>query len=435
TSLATTKEGRAAVVSQFKPNAMKAKLTQPNVKTGKKRKISEQERIKDFKKSQEGIRRANLSDEQIQQEFQAHFDKAFDEMGIPKDQRPKLKIIDSKETLGGRYTSDNNVLSLNKNAYKAGVFELDDVCAHEATHYKESLLRARLSQDKVNQTVQDELISRIMNGESEEIIKSGGILGAETMKPPKMNSTMRADFAELAKSKMYNQANFKADDLSSELTALMDKYPDFISQYNSKDEALQILKDYSTSHNVRFKSFTNQGSVKDIAATMPALTPEEELQAVQSLKNSIPTLEGNGVNGSFANSFFGSQKAYNQYQFSPEEVLAQQNGNKHLISQLELEMQNMKNNGTLNAEQEKIILDKINRAQATIDYKTKGLEYYTKYEQHLHNPSDTKIAKELSNLEKELKTLEDATKARKEIELISINLPANIYALLSQLSE
>ena len=439
-SLITTKDGRRAFFNQFKPSSIKAKLTKQTIKTYEKREISKKEEIENFKKSQEGIRRANLSDEQIQKEIQASFDKAFDEMGIPKEQRPKLQIIDEKETLGGNYSSAENTLRINKNSYKAGVFEIDNVCAHEATHHREALLRARLSQEKVNQVVKDELVSKIINGESEEIIKSGSIFGVETMKPPQMSTSMRVDFSEFAKRELYNNNKFKADDLTSELTALIDKHPDFISQFASKDEALKILKDYSISHHVRFNCFTQQGALKDIASKLPALTPEEEVMAIQSLKDNIPTLEGNARNSTIVNSIFGNQKAYNQYQFSPEEVLAEQNGNKHLISQLHKEMQRLKSNGCLNAQQEKIILDKIQRAQATIDFKTKGLEYYKKYEQLLNNPADGKLAQEVAQLKTELQKLEDATKMYEQIEKINytnlnVILPVSVIGLLSQLSE
>jgi hypothetical protein len=175
-SLFTSKEGLNATINQFKPSMIKARGGEilDFVKGNKykekeiKQKIPKRaDQIEKFKKSEEGIRRANLTDEEIEAEVNSLFKKAFDELEIPEEQRPKLVIRKSAIEKGGYYEKGSHSLEYNPEAYKSGVFEMDDVVMHEATHCKEALQRAGISKERASQLVKDELVSRVQNGENE----------------------------------------------------------------------------------------------------------------------------------------------------------------------------------------------------------------------------------------------------------------------------
>ena len=122
--------------------------------------------------------------------------------------------------------------------------------------------------------------------------------------------------------------------------------------------------------------------------------------------DNITTIEGNGRVAGF-NGMFASNKSFNQYQFSPEEVLAQKNGNNFLIRNLTAKMNEMKASGTLTPEQEASMQKIIEKAKAIIEYKTKGLEYYEQYTRLINNPSDKELATVVKNLENELAALKE----------------------------
>ncbi len=177
-SLFTTKDGMKAALYQFKPKMIKARYNEflGIFKKSPKKQQSIANTVEEFKKSPEGIRRAGLSDEQIQAEAETLFNKAFDELGIPKELRPELKLKKDVETKRGSYSNSDHTITFKPDAYKAGFTEMDNTIMHEAIHCKEALLRASLSPEKAQKTVKAALIDRIKNGESEEIIKAGGLL-------------------------------------------------------------------------------------------------------------------------------------------------------------------------------------------------------------------------------------------------------------------
>ena len=117
----------------------------------------------------------------------------------------------------------------------------------------------------------------------------------------------------------------------------MDNNPEFVAQYSSEDEALTMLAKYSASHNFRYKKFTNVKIPMNSSGgtttylDVPELTGEKLLEAEQSLINHIPTAEGNARMQTITNQVFAGDKDFNQYQFSPEEVLAQRNGHQFFI--------------------------------------------------------------------------------------------------------
>ena len=497
-SLFTTKSGLKAVKAQFNPEVLKYR-TENFLKFFKPQKVEEttkrkvykttEQKVAEFKASPEGIRRAGLSDEQVEQEVVTMFDKAFDELGIPKNQRPNLEIKKNAQLEhGGSYGKSRHTLEINPDAYRSGTFELDDVVMHEATHCKEALLRAGIPKERAQEIVKNELVSRILNGESEEIIVKGGFLGPEMMKAPKLPQGMKEEYAQLAKDMCYtddsalstnirdfiNHTNWKAkgekafnpesleqaekalEPLFKKLHAMVDKHPQY-SEMNkpsisTEDDAFTKLLKYVQSEQTRYQCFAdvkiNRGtSYQPNYVDVPELTGEQLAQAEKSLIDNITTIEGNGrVAG--LNGMFASNKSFNQYQFSPEEVLAQKNGNSFLIRNLTAKMNEMKASGNLTPEQEADMLKIIEKAKAIIEYKTKGLEYYEQYTKMINNPSDTELAKTVKALEEELNILNEKmnpaeyeTVTRLVTKFGFQNMPSRaiprnaIYEMLAELSD
>ena len=298
------------------------------------------------------------------------------------------------------------------------------------------------------------LSKRIINGEAEEIIVKGGILGPEMMKSPKLPNGMRQDFLQFAKKHLFNNdkdmaakineydsgkclLSFAKRNLESatkkgntaeiakyteevskyterlkaaetslspylkELETMMQKYPEFVRQYKTPEEALTAFQRYALSHKNRFDYFSNT----QIEGVTPSkLTPDQIKLAEQSLKGEIDTIEGNAGISGFRRIFAG-KKEFDHYQFSPEEVLAQQNGNNFLIKNYKAQLAEMKANGTLTPEKEAFLNSAIRKAEATIVYKTKGLEYQRLYIEMINNPSDKALAQKVKAMKLELDKL------------------------------
>lgn len=466
-SLLFTKNGLKSVGKQFTPSSIKARFTdfvegfKGNRRYGVeceeesvvKRKLTPEE----FRTTSEGIRRASLSDEEIQTEVNNLYNEAFDKLGVPKEQRPKLNIAKASEKHGGSYSKSKHELEFNPESYKAGTFEVEDVMMHEATHCKEALLRAGIPQERANQIVKEQLISRVMNGESEQVVVKGSFLGADMMTPPKMSAKMKNEFIEFAKNDLYtgemnsdlavysnvletkvcprhtspvNPAELaekqqKVQPLVDKISKLIADNPDFVSQYGSEEKAVLELTRYSVSHNVRYSIFTdvkiNKGSswAPDYIK-VPELSGEKLAEAEQSLIDNITTIEGNG-RMSGVNGIFAGGKDFNQYQFSPEEVLAQKNGNNFVIEKFADKIQKMKEAGTINPEEEARLTTAIEKAKLVIEYKTKGLEYYKYYTEMINNPNNKELTETVKNLERELNVLDAEVKkvSAKEVKIVS----------------
>lgn len=448
-ALVTTKKGLKSVANQFKPSAIKTRFTElvecfkGNRMIEEEKEVTTQRKVQkeDFKKTPEGIRRAALTDEQVEQEVNALYNEAFDKLGIPKEQRPNLKIEKGTEKQGGSYCQTKHQLEFNPESYKAGTFEIEDVMMHEATHCKEALLRAGIPQDRANQIVKEQLISRIMNGESEQVLVKGNFLGADMMTPPKMSPQMKQDFIRFAETELYqnninsdlikyndtlqsslckfsitkptaselSDAQAKVQQLLDKLSTMIKNNPEFASQYTNQEEALAALTQYSVSHNVRYNIFSNTKINKGTSwspdyVKVEPLTGEKLAQAEQSLVDNITTVEGNGrISG--INGLFTGEQSFNQYQFSPEEVLAQKNGNNFVIEKFTAKIAEMRANGSLTPQEEARLTKIITKAQKIIEYKTKGLDYYKQYTQMINNPNDVELAQNVKMLEQELNAL------------------------------
>lgn len=429
-TLLTTKAGWKGIWGQIGPHGLKQKFAKilefkkylKDIEKYRKQDLTFEQRVEKFQKSPEGIRRAGLSEEQITKEINSKFDKVFDEMGISKTDRPKLKIKTEDAKHGGSYSRQSHEIKVNAEAYRKGVFEIDDVIMHEATHCKEAMYRASLPKERVHKIAVDELSKRIVNGESEEIIISSEFFGPQMGKAPKMPNAMQQEFVAFAKKHLYkedtklriNLRNHTTSDAGliqssgaelspflKELESMMKRYPEFVKGYESEVKAMQALEKYALSHKTRYDILTNT----QISNYSPRiLTAEEMAYAEKSLKECIACTEGNARNQGL-NAIFGSKEGFNQYQFSPEEVLAQQKGNQFLINNCKAELESLKKSGTLTPEREAFLCETIKKAEATIAYKTKGQEYYRLYEQHINNPGDVELATRVKTMEKELETM------------------------------
>lgn len=468
-TLLTTKSGLKATFNQFRPTMIKARFVDFQNKRAKKmdekevqRKLTREEKLKaieDFKKSPEGIRRANLTDEQISKEAEQFFNNAFDELKVPKEYRPKFEQIKGDAQHGGSYNSTSHSIEYNPESYKSGIFEIDDVIMHEATHCKEAILRSGLPDDLASSVVKDALKDRIINGESEQIIQSGGFLGPKMMKSPNLPTKMKAEFAQYADDMLYtNDSGFRnalsefsdksgipSDKIKpaiERLQSMMADNPDFVAQYDNSDQALKALVDYSLSHTIRYNAFADNKIVvrgssywsSDSKVISPSLTPEETQAAIKSLQENITSIEGNGRISGF-NGWFAGEDAFNQYQFSPEEVLAQQNGNKFFMKNMASKMEEMRKAGTLTPEKEQQITQAIQKAQQVIDFKTKGLKYYEAYTKLLNNPGDDALKATVAKLAEELKAVDPdvITVIEKTYPTyISKQVMTPVYAVLNQ---
>lgn len=465
-TLVTTKSGLKSVGKQFTLSSIKARFTDfVEGFKGNRRCMIEGEEVKvkkkippkEFKKTPEGIRRASLTDEEIQTEVNNLYNEAFEKLGVPENQRPNLKIIKGHERLGGSYNKGKHTLEFNPESYRAGRFEVEDVMMHEATHCKEALLRAGIPKNRANQIVKEQLISRVMKGESEQVIVKGGFVGADMMEPPKMSAKMKKEFVSFAENDLYkdginsdlssysnilerklnplntrpvNPAEIaekqqKVQPFVDKINKLISDNPDFVSQYGTEEKAISELTRYSVSHNFRYNYFSNVKINKSSSfipdyLNVPELSGEKLAQAEQSLIDNIATTEGNARMSGF-NGVFAGSKDFNQYQFSPEEVLAQKNGNNFVIEKFADKIQKMKEAGSINPEEEARLNAAIEKAKLVIEYKTKGLEYYKRYTEMINNPDDKKLANLVKSLENELNVLDKQINNinHREIEIVT----------------
>ena len=257
---------------------------------------------------------------------------------------------------------------------------------HEGTHFEEELLRSRLDDDVVAQVAKNKLISRVSKGEADEVVVCGSFFGAKTIKTPKLSKKMQKEFQEFAANNLYTKdaefqqnmlslvgnkgkaSNTAQEEIMSKISKLIDDNPEFINQYASREEAVEMLTNYSLSHCTRFSIMTNKSKID--VSKLPKLTSEEEKRALESLDGKLETMEGNARTGGFK-LFGNTQQEFNNYQFSREEVLAQKNGNTYAIEKLKAKMDQMKKDGTLTPQFEAYFNDAINKSGLTIEYKLK----------------------------------------------------------------
>lgn len=111
------------------------------------------------------------------------------------------------------------------------------------------------------------------------------------------------------------------------------------------------------------------------------------------------------ANNTFNKVVLGTAGDFSQYEFGAEEVLAQLSGNRFQISHLEKELEALRKQPNFDKIQEAYLLNRIEYAQKTILYKTKGQKFYKLFMDYQNNPSP-ELKQQISILEKELNQLQ-----------------------------
>lgn len=405
--LYTTKEGRQAFMYQFKKPVIKERLQDlKNIIVKKKEQTKESFDIKEeFAKTPEGIKRAKMTTEEISQEVSKLAKESFDQYGIPEELRPKIEIVKKDAKTGGGYYAQKHTIEINETAYREGAFDLPNTIKHEATHAKEALIRETLTFTKKEQLTKEYLLNKIQTGDNNTVAYDTTIFGNATIKPPKMSTGMKTDFAKLAQENIYKIGSNGLDkkQLTKLVEPLIDKYPEFISQYQSKEEALDMLTKYAQSHQLRYKVGTTT-AINLPADKIAKLGYIDESTAINSFKGILECLDGN-MSYKTVSGNMGLGGDFTQYEFGAEEVLAQLSGNKFEISHLEQELATLRKRPNFDAKQEAYLLSQIESAQKTIKYKSMGQKYYKLFMDYKHNPSP-ELAKEINTLAVELNKLQ-----------------------------
>lgn len=405
--LYTTKEGRQAFMYQFKKPVIKERLQDlKNIIVKKKEQTKESFDIKEeFAKTPEGIKRAKMTTEEISQEVSKLAKESFDQYGIPEELRPKIEIVKKDANTGGGYYAQKHTIEINETAYREGAFDLPNTIKHEATHAKEALIRETLTFTKKEQLTKEYLLNKIQTGDNNTVAYASTIVGNATIKPPKMSTGMKTDFAKLAQENIYKIGSNGLDkkQLTKLVEPLIDKYPEFISQYQSKEEALDMLTKYAQSHQLRYKVGTTT-AINLPADKIAKLGYIDESTAINSFKGILECLDGN-MSYQTVSGNMGLGGDFTQYEFGAEEVLAQLSGNKFEISHLEQELATLRKRPNFDAKQEAYLISQIESAQKTIKYKSMGQNYYKLFMDYKHNPSP-ELAKEINTLAVELNKLQ-----------------------------
>jgi len=349
--------------------------------------------------------------------------KAFRERGLDDSLMPKLELLDvDKTSLGGNYTSSNHTLSINPKAYRAGIFDIENIVEHETVHCQNAILRARLPQAKQEEIIKEQLLSRILKYDADSVVYSNDFLGMQTVKTPKMSEKMKKEFAEFAQNNLYDSGYgfcnqmLQIDNwcLSSNLDKTKQEFldnikkiiknnPDFVAQFEDEAEAIKALSQYSASHTFRYNAVNTKSAID--VSRLPKLTQKEEQEAIESLKGFIETVEGNLRIKK--NLLLTSSQDYNNYQFSFEEVQAQLNGNRKLIAELTSKIEQGKATGTLTPALEANYQEAIKKAQQTIEYKQQGYKWYQKFLESEAQPDNLALKAEVEEGLKALKELEN----------------------------
>lgn len=463
--LFTTKSGRTAIKTQFRPFMIKARIQDilsvlqgSAVKTVRLTKVEDKAKV--FKKTPEGKRIATLSDEQITSEVRRIFNEVFDEIGVPESDRPTLKIIKKEKNLGGSYNQGTHSISFNIESYRAGLFDIEETIRHEISHCQDAMMKARLSDTNIREIAQKNLVDRILNGDSPRVAKWHNGYGMETIESPKMSMKLRREFAQFAKDNIYND-NFSSfslrdlqeqrrlirensgfakskkpvvlegalSDVMTKLQRLLDDNMDFVQQYSTYDDALYALSDYVLSHKYRYLSLQ-----KKCPKSMP-LKQADVPVVQQSVYKKVTQVDG----GARIHERFGvdvTDDVYAQYAFSHEEVTAETKALRYLIRKLTEKMNAKKQNGTLTLQEETQIAEKIKVLNRKIDVRLKGCEYLEEYTKYLANPEDATLKANVARLKSELDAIkanlpERKFKTIKYLDVATIKYPFNHIALLT----
>lgn len=436
--LFTTKEGRQSFLYQFSKPVLKERLFDlKNIVLRKKEQTKEVVNKREvFAKTPEGIRRAQMTTAEIEQEISKLSKESFEQYGISESLQPKIEIVKKNITDGGGYNPYKHTIEINENAYRAGAFDLPNVIRHEATHAKEALIREVLTFTKKEQLTKEYLLNKIQTGDNNTVaykVSLFGMFGNSTMKPPKMSAGMKADFSEFAKIHLYKigSKHLSEKEITTLVEPLLNKHPEFISQYGSKENALNELSKYALSHQLRFNIGTS-ASINLPSDKLAQLGHIEQSRAIESFNGHLECLDGNMANNTMGKAVFGVAGDFSQYEFGAEEVLAQLSGNIFQISHLQKELETLRKQANYDKTHEAYLLGKIESAEKTILYKTKGQKFYKLFMDYEKNPT-TELKNQITQLERELNQLRPYTQVTmvyvNEKPTIMINLKGEKFIL------
>lgn len=146
-SIITTAEGRSALAAGFKPKNIAAQF----------KKIVPPAKPKPFEQTAEAQRRANMSTRDVEREVTEIVNQAFDEMGIPKEARPKIVIADD---LRYQTVDDANAIlsKIIDDKIASGKWSFLDDSKYVKGSYKQEFFKAG---ENLREMSNEEIIARI----------------------------------------------------------------------------------------------------------------------------------------------------------------------------------------------------------------------------------------------------------------------------------
>lgn len=373
-SILTTKNGLGSVLHQLKPTFLKTRLA--DIMLGFNQRLKPEKQIEKFKKTPEGIRRANLTEEQLQKEVQVAYDKVFDELKIPEELRPKLVIKKSGAGAAGDYCAKEHCISLYADGYRNGEFNLEHIVMHEATHCKNSLLCAKLPKEQLDKIICDGIFNKLQNGEDTFVIYGLSPKGKPLiMQAPQFTPQMRSSFAQFAKNNLF-KSNSELERMSGQVSNFVDdfitQFPDFVKMNGSNEsKATEQLMNYIMSVPCR-KSIASAQILPNVDAGKLSLLGMPSENLTTTVINRMNNIERNCIsqNWSTTKNSMLNLMSDGQYVSSPEEVLCEQAGSKFMIKTILDKIKSLKESGQLTFKKELELLQELRKEQLNIDNKT-----------------------------------------------------------------
>lgn len=142
-SIITTAEGRSALIAGFKPSNIVAQF----------KKLVPPAKPKPFDQTAEAQRRANMSTKDVEREVTEIINQAFDEMGIPKEARPKIVIQDEL-----KYQAIDDANAIISNAIDEKLYYANCSTGYQKGTYNKKFFQAG---EKLSEMTHEEIIARI----------------------------------------------------------------------------------------------------------------------------------------------------------------------------------------------------------------------------------------------------------------------------------
>ena len=142
-SIITTAQGRSALIAGFKPSNIVAQF----------KKLVPPAKPKPFDQTAEAQRRANMSTKDVEREVTEIINQAFDEMGIPKEARPKIVIQDEL-----KYQAIDDANAIISNAIDEKLYYANYSTGYQKGTYNKKFFQAG---EKLSEMTHEEIIARI----------------------------------------------------------------------------------------------------------------------------------------------------------------------------------------------------------------------------------------------------------------------------------